>query len=263
MRTLVERGSRQPGTPARAGASASGRIDELMERASASLEETRYFEASGLCRQALVLARRASDYERMARITMPLLEARRQIRQLAESSGPVRVVRATEDVPRPLEAGRYLLQPPMIGMDGRRLHELGDEHEVPVFALVREPLTRDGLWPIVGVGDVVVRTKVDPAAPAKFDPKSPARDKWSGEVPGAWFTAAAEALGDAVIRDAERVSEGDPAAFLVDDLLERLAIAPEHEKVYQRLERACRDAMREPTPTEVRRRPSIHDPFSF
>lgn len=253
---------RQPGRAA-GGGGAPARIDGLMDRASEALEETRYFEAGQLCAQALVTARRAGDFERMARIVLPMLEAKRQIRQLAERAGPVRVVRSGEQVPRPVEAGRYLLEPPMIGLDGRRLHELGNEHGVPVFALVREPLTRDGLWPIVGVGDVVVRTKVEPAAPAKFDPKHPSRDAWSGEVPDAWFEAAAEALGDAAIADAERVAEDDPAAFLVDDLLERLAIAPEHEKLHQRLERACRDAVREPTPTDVRRRATINDPFGF
>lgn len=54
-----------------------------MEQASVALVERRYFEAERLALQALRKAHAARDYERMARIVLPLQEARRQKRDLA------------------------------------------------------------------------------------------------------------------------------------------------------------------------------------
>ncbi|MCA9287483.1 MAG: hypothetical protein KDA05_02795, partial [Phycisphaerales bacterium] len=96
-------------------------IDRLMERASKSLFATRYFEAARDAQNALRRARAAGDFERMARICLPLQEAHRQIRQAAESTGKVRLIAHASDVPRPLEPGCYLIQPPMIGADARVL----------------------------------------------------------------------------------------------------------------------------------------------
>lgn len=236
----MERGSHDAGTPS---------VDALMERASGALEEASYFDAAALAWRALLLARRSGDFERMARICLPLLEARRQIRQLAVDVGNVRMIASSEGIPRPVEPGCYLFTPPMIGIDARRFREQADEAGVPVFVLTREPTTKAGLVPVVGVGDVVVRARLE---------------GYEGDAPGlAWFESAAEALGDLAIKAAEEVSEDDPPSFLVDDLLERLPGLPEHEKLHQRLERACRDAMNAPAPTSVRRRAAINDPFSF
>jgi hypothetical protein len=247
------------GPPGDAGA----RIDAMMERAQAALERTAYFEAQREAVRALLLARRSADFERMARIVLPLLEARRQIRQAAIDTGRAVLVCTPEDVPTPVRAGCYLLQPPMIGLDGRRLRELADEHEIPVFVLVREPLANDGRWPVVGVGDVVVRTKVAPPVPLDVVKGSSTRDGWEAPPPLAWMEAAHEALGDAAIASAERVAAEDPPMFLVDDLLERLPGVPEHEKLLQRLERACRGAMGQPIPETPRRRGAVFDPFTF
>src|SRR5689334_10244420 len=62
-------------------------IDRMMERASTALEAMRYFEAERLASTALRRAHAAADFERMARILLPLQEARRQKRQLAVDSG--------------------------------------------------------------------------------------------------------------------------------------------------------------------------------
>lgn len=234
-----------------------------MDRAQAALEKTAYFEAASLASEGLMRARGADDFARMARICMPLLEARRQIRQSAEEGGRVVLVRSEKDVPRPVDAGCYLLQPPMIGLDGRRLREIAFEHGVSVFVLVREPLTNDGRWPIVGVGDLVTRARIAPPEPLEVVKGTPTRDGWDKAPDLSWFVAAGEALGDAAIADAERAAEDDPPAYLVDDLLERLGGAPHHEKLHQRLERACREAADEPVPTTPRRRPIVYDPYSF
>lgn len=238
-------------------------IDALMDEAQEALENTSYFVAVALAEEALHLARRSNDFARMARICMPLLEGQRQIRQLATDAGSVFLARSAEEVPRPIAPGCYLVQPPLIGMDGRRLREVACEHEIPVFVLTREPLTNAGLWPIVGVGKEVTRVRLDPPEPLEVVKGTPSRDAWDKAPHARWFVNAAERLGDQAIADAEAVAEGDPAAYLVDDLLDRLPGAPEHEKLHQRLMRACQEAAGEPLPKTPRRRSVVDDPFSF
>jgi hypothetical protein len=62
-------------------------VEELMERASGALGRMEYFQAEELSLKALLRARGRDDFERMARICMPLQEARRQIRQIALDAG--------------------------------------------------------------------------------------------------------------------------------------------------------------------------------
>lgn len=138
------------------------KVDSLMERASAMLVDRRYFDAEREAVQALALAYAHRDYERMARILLPLQEARRQKRDLAVDAGEVRVVEGELPATEELRAGCYLIRPPRVGVDGRALRELADRAEVPVVVVVREPTTRDGLWPVVSIGPVTIRTKVRP-----------------------------------------------------------------------------------------------------
>lgn len=228
-------------------ARAAARIDETMERASEALARTEYFEAESLCLRALYMAHRAEDFERMARICLPLQEARRQKRLMAIDAGRVFVVSRPEDVPRGLVAGRYLVQPPMIGADARTLRELADRHRVPALVLCREPTTKAGLWPMVAVGPQTIRAKVLPPSD-------------TGAPHAAWFEMAAEALGDAAIA---RLKPDDPPQWRIDDLLEFLDAHPDHEKLHQRLEEACRAAVGAPEPTGRRRRNVIDDPYGF
>ena len=247
------------------GARAASPLDAAMERASAALVACKYFEAERACVHALHEARRANDFERMARIVLPLQEARRQKRQLALDAGVIYVVRDLRDVPKPARAGFYLICPPLIGLDARRVREQLDAAQVPAMVLAREPTTRAGQWPIVSVGDeVVVRTRVAPPEGGEDCLEAWARGAFAGERASAahlaWFLAAGEALGDEAIA---RVKASEPAAHRVDDLLEFLSAFPDHEKLHQRLEEACRAAMREPVPERARRRPVVDDPYSF
>lgn len=234
-----------------------------MERASAALSSGDCYAAVTLCVRSMALARQAEDAERMARICLPLQEARRTIRQRATEAGRVTLVRDEHDVPRPLEPGCFLIQPPLIGADAATLRETGFKLRTAVYALAREPLTRDGRWPIVGVGEVSVRTKVDPPVPLERDDGRMTKDRFGDRdadvVPLEWFERAGEALGDAAI---EKLDPEHSPWWHVDELLEALSAVPDHEKLHQRLERACREAMREAVPTE--RRPSPMDnPFGF
>ena len=208
-------------------------VDEVMDAASVALTETRYFDCEALCLRALEKAYTAQDYERMARIVMPLQEARRQKRQLATDVAEKKGVFVLEE--RPVGAGEtpgltdpgcYLLRPPLVGADGRELRDRADRDSVPVFLLVREPTTRAGLCPVVMIGPVTVRTQVEPPE----DPDCPTL---------AWFEAAHEALGDAAIASVPTTANHEQR---VTHFYERLSTVTEHEKLHQALAEACRDA---------------------
>jgi len=225
---------------------ATASIDLMMERASEALVRMSYFEAERHAIKALERARHATDFERMSRICLPLQEARRQIRQLAIDAG-VRSISTKPTGPGgELQAGCILLEPPRIGIEARNLRELAARREIPVMILAREPLTKTGHWPIVGVGDgnpfpVSVRTKVSPP---------------QGGLPTLeWFINAQEALGDAAIA---KVDPRWPADHRVDDFLEMLPAVPDHEKLIQALAAACAQAALTGV-SEVPRRPGMRD----
>lgn len=62
-------------------------IDQIMERASIELVEMNYAACERLCVDALRLARADEDFERYARILLPLQESRRLRRQTAVDAG--------------------------------------------------------------------------------------------------------------------------------------------------------------------------------
>ncbi|MCE7973680.1 MAG: hypothetical protein DYG92_05035 [Leptolyngbya sp. PLA1] len=232
------------------GAGGIRAVDELMEKASEALVATDYFEAEKHCLRALARARSGRDFERMARISLPLQECRRQRRHEACDAGHVRVLSEMPAAGTKLGAGVYLLTPPLIGLHGRTLRDLLTRRKVPAMVLVREPTTAKGQWPIVGVGvgeprPVVVRAYVDP--PAAREPDA------------SYLLAAQEALGDAAIRKAPSSA---PPDHHVDDLWEYWEAVPDHEKLAQAFEDACRAAAASGVDSGPRRR-GFDDPFSF
>jgi len=262
-------------------------IDSLMERASRALIGRDYFAAERLCLEALEIAHKACDYERMARICLPLQEARRQKRDLAADAAARGAIFPVDDelpAPGTLRPGCYLVRPPRVGLDGRMLRELADRREVPVIVVVREPRTRAGLWPIVALGPVTIRAQVPPPpppSPSASGSNSPAAARRGSKVrrvnapardpqPEAhspadndrilprveWFLDAAERLGDAALAG---LNPARPVLGRVEDLLVRLAAHPDHEKLHQALEAACRDAARLPE-RERRLPPADADP---
>ncbi len=250
-------------------------VDALMERASASLARTRYFDAAEECLSALALARRADDFDRMARICLPLQEARRWIRQEALDTGRVTVVATPADLGAEPEPGCYLVQPPLIGIDARQIRQQAWARRICVFVLCREPRTRIDQWPIVGVGERVARVRIDPPpgtvrwTAESGVPRPMAGDLVTGPICVEWFAAAGEELGDRAIAEAH-ASAGDdppdPPAWIVDDFLDYLEACPEHEKFIQALAGACRDAIGTTTPRDRRRRRPLGanaNPYSF
>jgi len=205
-------------------------IDSLMESASRALVHTRYFEAERLAEEALAAARSSGDFDRMSRILLPLQEARRQRVQQALDVGAVTLVTAPITEEMPIERGCYLIQPPQVGADARRLRLMALEREIPVAVLCREPKTKLGLCPVVAISPgMTMRTCVDP--PQDWD---------NPDLP--WFAQAMELLGEHAIESI------DPALAVLkrlDALLLRLDALPEHESLHQALEQTCREALRE------------------
>jgi len=232
----------------------SGRIDAMMDKASRALVERRYFEAERIAAEALEAANLAGDYSRMARILLPLQEARRLKRQMAADAHAFFVIDDQLPKPAKLAAGCYLIKPPRVGLDARMLRELADRRETPAIIICREPTTRLGQWPIVALGPVTVRTKVDP--PVVAAPTASAKGRKGSKRSAAvepsvegqdplpdlrWFLEANEALGDAAIATL------DPARGLasqIETLYNCLAAHPDHEKLHQRLAQACEEAAR-------------------
>jgi hypothetical protein len=207
---------------------ATNSVQQLMERAQAALHRNQWFEAERLALRSLEMARAARDFSLMARIALPLQEARRQRLQAAFDSGNFRIVDEAfgEDVR--VDPGCYLVQPPLVGADSRRLRLAALDQEAPAAVLCREPLTKLKLCPIVTIGQVTIRTKIDP-------PRHWERPTLE------WFIAALEALGDAAIETLDK--NADPVR-LVDAILARLDAIPDHEKLHQELAHACREAAR-------------------
>jgi hypothetical protein len=127
------------------------KIDDVMERASHSLASQAYFEAERLARKALSMAQSATDYERMARITLPLQEARRHRLQQALDVGEIVVFDDTYTITEEMEIakGCYLIVPMLVGADGRRVRLAALSRDVPVAVVTREPTTRLGMIPVV------------------------------------------------------------------------------------------------------------------
>lgn len=204
----------------------SASVNSLMTKAQQALSRSHWFEAERLCARALDIARNEGDFNMMARIVLPLQEARRQRMQIAFDSKKIVILDEPVAEERALEAKCYLIQPPLVGADARRLRLAALEHEIPAIFLCREPKTQVGLCPVVAIGQVTVRTRIDP-------PK-----KW--EKPDlAWFIQACEKLGDAAIETLDRTAE---PARQVDALLERLDAVPDHEKIHQALAEICKEA---------------------
>lgn len=233
-------------------------VDRLMEQASAALAGLRYFEAERLADEALHRAWQVSDFERMARMVLPLQEARRQKRQAAVDAGYAAVLHR---LPRRLvQAGCYLLQPPLVARDAATVRALGDAAALPVLVITREPMTREGLWPVVSASAaIVLRARVAPPWPLERVESSPTKDEMHGRhvrpPPRDWFERAEEAIGDTGLA---RLRPEEPAAWRVDDLMLMLEAHPTHEKLHQRLGEECRRALREHLPADRRHRPR-HD----
>ena len=202
------------------------KVDEIMERAEAALRRSQWFEAERLAHRAVELARAQEDFGLLARVALPLQEARRQRIQEATGNRKLSILQSdiTEDMA--ISPGCYLVQPPAVGADARRLRLAALRREIPVAILCREPKSRLGLCPVVAIGQITVRARVEP--PKDWD-----------KPDHKWFLGAMEQLGDAAI---EMLDTGLELDRQVDFLLAALDAVPDHEKLHQVLASVCKEA---------------------
>lgn len=199
------------------------RIEGLMEEAEAAMRRNHWFQAESHAAKALQTARQGEEWALMARIVLPLQEARRQ--RLAPALESRKVTILDQPLPEAIKAskGCVLVQPPLVGADARRLRLAAMAQEVSVAVLCREPLTRMRQCPVVAIGAATVRTKL---APPKVWEK-PTME---------WFVSAMEELGDAAI---QMVDTGVDLDRQIDQVLAYLDAVPDHEKLHQLLSEMC------------------------
>lgn len=134
----------------------------MMEQASQALVARRYLLCEQLCLDALRLAREHADFDRYARILLPLQEARRQRRQIAAEAGVFVLAERRLDAESILEShpqGCLLLtDPPYAREDERSLTRIAREREryVEVLRLGREDLQAIFLHQLEQRGDAAL-----------------------------------------------------------------------------------------------------------
>ncbi|MFG0328540.1 MAG: hypothetical protein ACF8PN_01465 [Phycisphaerales bacterium] len=219
----------------RNGRDRSGSLQKIMDLASEALVGGRYFECERLANQALHQAWDAGDYDSMARITMPLQEARRQRRLNAIDAG--HIVLYDEDNPPPgaeaeYKPGVYIVTPPFVAADARVIAETSFESDAPTFSFACEPRTQLGLTPVVVVGPIVLRARIKPAR----------------QPDSAWCLGVIDALTEVAL---DTLDPTRPLPRQVDEVMDRLDALPESELLHQKLVEIAHAALHEENGVET------------
>jgi len=205
---------------------------DSLERARRALADESLFEAERLAADALDRVAKQEDYRAMAHAAATLRSAREARVDAALDAGEVTILGeppSSEALRRP---GCWLLEPPLVGADGRRLREEAFSSETPALVIVREPATRAGQWPLVMIGPVTVRAYVAPPE----------------EVDADWMLAASEMLGEAAI---EQIADDVAPDVRITRLLERLQTLPDADVLHEALIEACLHAVEEAEDAEA------------
>lgn len=209
-------------------ASQSRSIDDLIGKATAALDAKRYVEADREALKALHLAREDNDFQRMISVLPTLIEARQQRLSQALDAGTVTIVDTPFDENLEHRPGCYLVQPPLVGADARRLRAAAHARDVPVAVVCREPVIRIGLCPLVAISTgVTIRTKIGPPA----DLEQPDLE---------WYLDAVDALGEAAL---EGLDPQQQVERRLDELLARIDAVPDYEPLHQCLIDAAHEAL--------------------
>lgn len=204
------------------------KIEELTARADAALAKKSWFAAERAALEALATAKQAQDFAAIIEVVDRLWDARHPRWKMATDVKRIMVVGETSPEDAKLKKGCYLVQPPQVAAEARRIRLAGVSREVPLAVLCREPLTQTRLVPVVAIAPgVTVRVKIDPPE----NPKSPDLD---------WFMDAMQALGDWAI---ESLDPDLAADRRLEALLERLDAVPEHEGLHREIQQVCRTLM--------------------
>ena len=197
-----------------------------IEAVKKAFDKKLWFEAERCALEIIENARGVFDFDGMAAVLPYLRDARmaRFDEAFEIADGTIQVLEAEIEEECTVTPGCWLVQPPFVGADARTIRALGIDQEVPVAVLCREPLTQLGLQPVVSIGRITIRTKIDPPA-----------DHERPDV--AWFRYALDELGEAAI---ESIDTGTELIKQVDALLDCIATIPEHARLHDALEETCR-----------------------
>jgi hypothetical protein len=146
----------------------------------------------------------------------------------------------------------------MIGINAVPIIQAGVAAAVPFIVLCREPLTRDGHWPIAAAGrgirwpderrgppgGMTIRIRIDPPEPVTRNDAGPTRDA-APTPPSNWFIDALDALDQAALA---RIESDAPSVHRVRTILELLDAHPLGTELYRSLQEACAGATAEPPP---------------
>jgi len=200
------------------------KIVTLIDRAAEANAGGDWFSAERFAAEAMELAYKGIDFLRMSVAIEALRDARSARRECAVGSGAMYAFDSPigEDDFEVAE-GCWLIEPPRVGADARDLREMGSQSKVALFPVAREPVTTTGLWPIVAVGPMVIRAKIQPPQ----------------EITPGWFAGAIEALGASAIEDVDPESG---AIDRVEELFLRLQTIPDAMCLHDALLDACREA---------------------
>jgi hypothetical protein len=205
-------------------------VESLLSEGQRAQASKDLFAAQAAAAEALRLSHQARDYARMAEAVGQLNVARQDIRRAAAKARRVTIIEGEIPSGAELKPGCYIVQPPRVGIDGRTLREIAAAARIPALVVVREPTTRSGLWPVVALGPVTVRTRIKPPAPTSSKPA-----KAEPKPTPAWVQGALDALATASLADVP----GSPATVRVEALVERLGTVPESAELHEQLQRAC------------------------
>ena len=205
-------------------------IQAQVDRALEAIRESAWFIAETHFIKALAASRGREDWEGMIEIIEGLRQCRREIRRKALVRGTVRICEEAVTETMELSPGRYLIQPPLVGADARRLIQLGRDRRIPIAVVCREPRSQAGLIPIVAIAPgTTIRIQIDP--PAKESRPSTS-----------WFKSALQALGEAAL---EKIDPTRTVDRRIDALLGCMDALPDSDVVYLQLAEACTEAASE------------------
>ena len=196
-----------------------------MNAASKALDQEKWFKAEAAASTLLKESRARRDFEGMAAILPILRDARtgRFEEAFRVADGEIRILEDEFQEEDKVVGGCWLVQPPFVGADAKRIRWAAIEQEVPVAVLCREPLTKLGLQPVVCIDQTTIRVKVEPPeTPEAPDPE--------------WIRYALDELGEYAI---ETVDTGVELEKQVDSLLDRVMTIPEHARLHDALEETC------------------------
>ena len=206
-------------------------IQNLVDKATDAIAKEAWFDAEQGLERALAMSQGRHDFAGMAEILGLLSQARQGRRKQAYASrAAIKIVDDEVTETTEVERGRYLVQPPLVGADARRLRLLAQAQEVPAMVLCREPTTQLGLIPVVAIGPLgAIRTKVKP-------PKDPNRPS------ATWFRDALQSLGAVSV---EKLNPNHGAARQLEAVLGLLDTLPEDDGLHKLAIELCEAAATE------------------